>query len=142
MLIFFNLFSYARGLSGPHNAGHYNSKCCETEFFNCHWGNYDKPYGHFFLSWYSSMLIEHGERILSAVSEVLRSRGQPRICKSMTMVGHASSLPARVARILVCVGQTFSGWWPLLRSQVSFVVHASVNEQQSQLRMFLRIMHN
>ncbi|GMH33910.1 hypothetical protein BSKO_01744 [Bryopsis sp. KO-2023] len=105
------------GLSGPHDAGHYNSKCWETEFFNCHWGTFDTPYGHFFLSWYSGMLIQHAERVLSAVSEVLRKRGQPRFCKCMTMVGLAASPGAWVSRFWDATAMSLSQCWARVHNQ-------------------------
>lgn len=49
---------------GPTNAGFYNSRPQETEFF-CDGGEYDGYHGRFFLNWYSQVLVEHGDRILS-----------------------------------------------------------------------------
>nr|QCU55235.1 beta-amylase [Camellia fraterna] len=58
----------ARGHSfwtrGPDNAGSYNSRPHETGFF-CDGGDYDGYYGRFFLSWYSQVLVDHGDRVLS-----------------------------------------------------------------------------
>lgn len=58
----------ARGHSiwanGPDNAGSYNSRPHETVFF-CDRGDYDGYYGRFFLSWYSRVLVEHGDRVLT-----------------------------------------------------------------------------
>lgn len=58
----------ARGHSfwgkGPDNAGFYNSRPHETGFF-CDGGEYDSYYGRFFLNWYSQVLIDHGDLILS-----------------------------------------------------------------------------
>ncbi|KAJ7962390.1 Beta-amylase [Quillaja saponaria] len=58
----------ARGHSfwarGPDNAGTYNSQPHETGFF-CDGGDYDGYYGRFFLSWYSQVLVDHGDRVLS-----------------------------------------------------------------------------
>ncbi|KAJ8450223.1 hypothetical protein Cgig2_033417 [Carnegiea gigantea] len=53
--------SWARG---PDNAGSYNSTPHETGFFR-DGGDYDSYYGRFFLNWYSRVLIEHGDRVLS-----------------------------------------------------------------------------
>ncbi|XP_024517073.1 beta-amylase 2, chloroplastic [Selaginella moellendorffii] len=47
----------------PDNAGEYNSKPQETDFFR-DGGDYDSYYGRFFLKWYSKVLIEHGDRVL------------------------------------------------------------------------------
>ncbi|KAL5727470.1 beta-amylase [Ranunculus cassubicifolius] len=58
----------ARGHSfwarGPDNAGAYNSQPHDTGFF-CDGGDYDSYYGRFFLNWYSQVLIEHADRVLS-----------------------------------------------------------------------------
>ncbi|XP_049350998.1 beta-amylase 7-like isoform X1 [Solanum verrucosum] len=58
----------ARGHSfwarGPDNAGSYNSRPQETGFF-CDGGDYDGYYGRFFLNWYSQVLIDHADRVLS-----------------------------------------------------------------------------
>lgn len=49
---------------GPDNSGSYNSQPKETGFF-CDGGDYDGYYGRFFLSWYSQVLVDHGDRVLS-----------------------------------------------------------------------------
>lgn len=60
--------SEARGHSfwarGPDNAGSYNSRPHETGFF-CDGGDYNGYYGRFFLNWYSQVLVDHGDRVLS-----------------------------------------------------------------------------
>lgn len=57
----------ARGHSewgkGPSNAGQYNLRPQDTEFFR-DGGDWDSYYGRFFLKWYSKMLIDHGDRVL------------------------------------------------------------------------------
>ncbi|KAF5204572.1 Beta-amylase [Thalictrum thalictroides] len=58
----------ARGHSfwarGPDNAGSYNSQPHDTGFF-CDGGDYDSYYGRFFLNWYSQVLVDHADRVLS-----------------------------------------------------------------------------
>lgn len=49
---------------GPENAGSYNSKPHETRFF-CDGGDYDGYYGRFFLKWYSGVLVDHADRVLT-----------------------------------------------------------------------------
>ncbi|XWS32187.1 hypothetical protein CRYUN_Cryun23aG0139100 [Craigia yunnanensis] len=49
---------------GPDNAGSYNSQPHETGFF-CDGGDYDSYYGRFFLNWYSQVLVNHGDLVLS-----------------------------------------------------------------------------
>ncbi|RZC72574.1 hypothetical protein C5167_048056 [Papaver somniferum] len=50
--------------NGPKNAGCYTSKPHETGFF-CNGGDFDSHYGRFFLNWYSQLLIDHADRVLS-----------------------------------------------------------------------------
>lgn len=76
-----------RGLSGPHDAGHYNSSSWETGFFVSQGGSWSTPYGHFFLSWYSGLLVRHAERILTAAQQVLNKHGRPRIFRTLKEVG-------------------------------------------------------
>lgn len=52
---------------GPDNAGYYNSKPHETGFF-CDRGDYDSYYGRFFLHWYTQVLIDHADNVLSLTS--------------------------------------------------------------------------
>ncbi|KAI9182174.1 hypothetical protein LWI28_022777 [Acer negundo] len=49
---------------GPDNAGSYNSQPHETGFF-CDGGDYTGYYGRFFLNWYSQVLVDHVDRVLS-----------------------------------------------------------------------------
>ncbi|XP_062224180.1 beta-amylase 8-like isoform X2 [Phragmites australis] len=49
---------------GPDNAGYYNSRPHETGFFR-DGGDYDSYYGRFFLKWYSGVLIDHVDQVLS-----------------------------------------------------------------------------
>ncbi|CAH8325248.1 unnamed protein product [Eruca vesicaria subsp. sativa] len=49
---------------GPENAGSYNSQPQGTGFF-CDGGDYDGLYGRFFLKWYSQVLIDHADKVLS-----------------------------------------------------------------------------
>ncbi|KAM7260840.1 hypothetical protein ACFE04_026315 [Oxalis oulophora] len=48
----------------PDKAGSYNSAPHDTDFFR-DGGDYDSYYGRFFLNWYSRVLIEHADRVLS-----------------------------------------------------------------------------
>ncbi|KAJ4800552.1 Beta-amylase [Rhynchospora pubera] len=58
------------GHSGPTDAGGYNNWPEDTAFFRKEGGGWNGPYGEFFLSWYSQMLLDHGERIVSAASSI------------------------------------------------------------------------
>ena len=62
-------------MQGPHNAGSYNSRFWETDFFrDC--GSWDSEYGEFFLSWYSNLLIHHADVMLQAAAGVLKSHNE------------------------------------------------------------------
>ncbi|CAL5393172.1 unnamed protein product [Camellia sinensis] len=57
------------GLSGPHDASSGDNQSPNLiNFFKEHGGSWETPYGDFFLSWYSSQLISHGDRLLSLAS--------------------------------------------------------------------------
>lgn len=63
------------GLRGPTNAGHYNSRPEETQFFNGGFDDYQSPYGKFFLSWYFDELKHHARKILRQAKGVFGPRG-------------------------------------------------------------------
>ncbi|KAH7434281.1 hypothetical protein KP509_06G009200 [Ceratopteris richardii] len=62
------------GKGGPHDAGQYKQFPEETGFFHEN-GSWNTPYGEFFLEWYSGILLQHGERILSAAEGIFRGTG-------------------------------------------------------------------
>ncbi|KAG6528148.1 beta-amylase 1, chloroplastic-like [Zingiber officinale] len=62
------------GHGGPSDAGGYNNWPEDTAFFR-HDGGWNGAYGEFFLSWYSQMLLDHGERIVSSATSVFDSTG-------------------------------------------------------------------
>ena len=45
----------------------------ETGFFRSWGGSWDTPYGQFFLSWYSGVLIAHGERLVSMAASIFNT---------------------------------------------------------------------
>lgn len=56
----------------PTNAGSYNNRPEDTQFFsNNQANNWDSDYGRFFLGWYSSVLINHGQRVLDLATKAL-----------------------------------------------------------------------
>ncbi|KAF6144373.1 hypothetical protein GIB67_024600 [Kingdonia uniflora] len=63
------------GGSGPTDAGEYNNWPEDTNFFKREGGGWNGPYGEFFLTWYSQMLIDHGERILSSAESLFQDSG-------------------------------------------------------------------
>ncbi|KAM3262251.1 hypothetical protein ACQJBY_052762 [Aegilops geniculata] len=72
------------GNAGPEDSGSYNQWPEDTGFFRRE-GGWNTDYGQFFMSWYSQMLIEHGERILSACSSVFT--GTPGVKVSVKVAG-------------------------------------------------------
>ena len=60
------------GHSGPTDAGHYNNWPEDTQFFKKEGGGWSSPYGEFFLSWYSKMLLDHADRILSKATPIFK----------------------------------------------------------------------
>ncbi|CAI0383192.1 unnamed protein product [Linum tenue] len=63
------------GNSGPTDAGEYNNWPEDTRFFRKENGGWNSPYGEFFLNWYSQMLLDHGERILSSATSLFSNAG-------------------------------------------------------------------
>ncbi|KAK9664737.1 hypothetical protein RND81_14G064400 [Saponaria officinalis] len=63
------------GHSGPTDAGNYNNWPEDTPFFRKEGGGWNSPYGEFFLTWYSQMLLDHGERILSSATSIFNDTG-------------------------------------------------------------------
>ncbi|XP_028751682.1 inactive beta-amylase 9 [Neltuma alba] len=56
------------GLGGPHDAPNYGQSPNSGGFFT-DGGSWESPYGDFFLSWYSDMLVAHGDRLLSIAAK-------------------------------------------------------------------------
>ncbi|KAJ8767545.1 hypothetical protein K2173_017614 [Erythroxylum novogranatense] len=56
------------GLGGPHDAPNYDQFPHSNNFFKDECGSWESSYGDFFLSWYSSQLLSHGDRMLSVAS--------------------------------------------------------------------------
>ncbi|KAK4341625.1 hypothetical protein RND71_040126 [Anisodus tanguticus] len=63
------------GQTGPTDAGHYNNWPEDTNFFRKEGGGWDSQYGEFFLTWYSQMLLSHGERILQSAKAIFEDKG-------------------------------------------------------------------
>ncbi|EPS61951.1 beta-amylase [Genlisea aurea] len=62
------------GHSGPTDAGQYNNWPEDTNFFKKDGGGWNSQYGEFFLSWYSQMLLDHGDRILQSAMALYENR--------------------------------------------------------------------
>jgi beta-amylase len=63
------------GCGPPTDAGGYHSWPEDTLFFKRDNGGWSTEYGDFFLSWYSQMLLDHGDRVLSGATSVYKSGG-------------------------------------------------------------------
>ncbi|KAL7597300.1 hypothetical protein Lser_V15G29649 [Lactuca serriola] len=63
------------GCTGPTDAGEYNNWPEDTNFFKKESGGWNSEYGDFFLSWYSQMLLDHGERIVSSATSIFKNLG-------------------------------------------------------------------
>ncbi|KAK3187736.1 hypothetical protein Dsin_027297 [Dipteronia sinensis] len=63
------------GSTGPTDAGNYNNWPEDTNFFRKEGGGWNTTYGEFFLTWYSQMLLDHGERILTSAKSIFESSG-------------------------------------------------------------------
>ncbi|CAL0322298.1 unnamed protein product [Lupinus luteus] len=59
------------GSTGPTDAGEYNNWPEDTTFFRK--GGWDNEYGQFFLTWYSQMLLDHGDRILTSAHSIFHN---------------------------------------------------------------------
>ncbi|KAL1556301.1 Beta-amylase 3, chloroplastic [Salvia divinorum] len=62
------------GQRGPHDAGQYNQFPEDTGFFQRD-GAWNSEYGQFFMGWYSSKLLDHGEKILRAANIIFQGTG-------------------------------------------------------------------
>ncbi|KFK27522.1 hypothetical protein AALP_AA8G394100 [Arabis alpina] len=62
------------GLGGPHDAPAYDQQPHYSSFFS-DGGSWESQYGDFFLSWYSSLLISHADRVLSVASSAFSGTG-------------------------------------------------------------------
>ncbi|KAG6428228.1 hypothetical protein SASPL_112479 [Salvia splendens] len=63
------------GHTGPTDAGEYNNWPEDTNFFKKEGGGWNSEYGEFFLTWYSELLIAHGERILQSATNIFENKG-------------------------------------------------------------------
>ncbi|KAL3329195.1 hypothetical protein AABB24_036342 [Solanum stoloniferum] len=63
------------GHTGPTDAGQYNNWPEDTNFFKKEGGGWNSQYGEFFLTWYSEMLLNHGERILQSAKAIFEDKG-------------------------------------------------------------------
>jgi len=81
------------GLGGPHDVPTYDQPPSVDTFFKDQGGSWETPYGVFFLSWYSSKLISHGDHILSLASSCFRYHGISYFVKDIVVFRKDSYLP-------------------------------------------------
>ena len=63
------------GYAQPNNAGSWNSRPYNTGFFSSNgFDNYASDYGRFFLGWYSEMLMQHGDDVLSRAKKAFGNK--------------------------------------------------------------------
>ncbi|CAI0417702.1 unnamed protein product [Linum tenue] len=62
------------GQGGPHDSGQYNQFPDDTGFFRRE-GTWNTEYGRFFLEWYSSKLLQHGNSLLAAAEGIFKGTG-------------------------------------------------------------------
>ncbi|CAN8255934.1 unnamed protein product [Cochlearia groenlandica] len=62
------------GLGGPHDAPAYDQQPHSSSFFS-DGGSWESQYGDFFLSWYSSLLVSHADRVFSVASSAFSGTG-------------------------------------------------------------------
>ncbi|KAG2334077.1 hypothetical protein Bca52824_005257 [Brassica carinata] len=62
------------GLGGPHDAPAYDQQPHSTSFFS-DGGSWESQYGDFFLTWYSSLLTSHADRVFSVASSAFGGSG-------------------------------------------------------------------
>lgn len=99
------------GHGGPHDAGHYNSREWETGFFRDVGGNWDTPYGVFFLNWYSMLLVNHADKVLGAARKVLSEKGRPRIAKEVFNTSDGGSLFVFDPAVRLSIKLAGVHWW-------------------------------
>lgn len=99
------------GHGGPHDAGHYNARENETGFFKDNGGSFDTPYGSFFLSWYSSKLVDHADAILGTVQQVLAERGRPRIAREVRDTSDGGKMFAFEPAAKLSIKLAGVHWW-------------------------------
>merc|ERR1711977_184824 len=98
------------GHGGPHDAGQYNDCPWDTGFFHPQTGSYDTPYGRFFLAWYSNLLIEHGGRVLKAITEVVREQCPPEMAVEC-LLGDGSKKVRQLEEVKVGIKLAGVHWW-------------------------------
>ncbi|KAF8017019.1 hypothetical protein BT93_H2275 [Corymbia citriodora subsp. variegata] len=73
------------GLGGPHDAPAYDASPSSNSFFKDHGGSWESPYGDYFLSWYSNLLVRHADRLLSLASSAFGD-SEVAICGKVPLV--------------------------------------------------------
>ncbi|KAL1211839.1 Inactive beta-amylase 9 [Cardamine amara subsp. amara] len=85
------------GLSGPHDAPSYDQQPNSSAFFS-DGGSWESEYGDFFLSWYSSLLVSHADRVLSLASSAFSGTGLP-LCGKLPLLHQWHKLRSRPSEL-------------------------------------------
>ncbi|VVA96187.1 unnamed protein product [Arabis nemorensis] len=86
------------GLGGPHDAPSYDQEPSSSHFFS-DGGSWESEYGDFFLSWYSSLLVSHADRVLSLASSTFSGTGLP-LCGKLPLLHQWNKLRSRPSELM------------------------------------------
>eukprot|EP00276_Gloeochaete_wittrockiana_P019123 CAMPEP_0184337840 /NCGR_PEP_ID=MMETSP1089-20130417/6278_1 /TAXON_ID=38269 ORGANISM="Gloeochaete wittrockiana, Strain SAG46.84" /NCGR_SAMPLE_ID=MMETSP1089 /ASSEMBLY_ACC=CAM_ASM_000445 /LENGTH=663 /DNA_ID=CAMNT_0026663921 /DNA_START=99 /DNA_END=2090 /DNA_ORIENTATION=+ len=90
----------------PPGLGSYNDKPWDTKFFDDATGHWRTDHGHFFLKWYSTCLLQHGDRILSIAYRIFSGAHTSNL--STMSAKRASALSSHVSLAAKVAGVH---WW-------------------------------
>ncbi|XP_010454120.1 PREDICTED: inactive beta-amylase 9-like [Camelina sativa] len=85
------------GLGGPHDAPAYDQQPHSSSFFS-DGGSWESQYGDFFLSWYSSLLTSHADRVLSVASSAFSGIGVP-LCGKLPLLHQWNKLRSQPSEL-------------------------------------------
>ncbi|KFK38077.1 hypothetical protein AALP_AA3G066800 [Arabis alpina] len=86
------------GLGGPHDAPLYDQEPNSSRFLS-DGGSWESEYGDFFLSWYSSLLVSHADRVLSLAGSTFSGTGLP-ICGKLPLLHEWNKLRSRPSELM------------------------------------------
>lgn len=97
-------------ISGPSNAGTYNSKPYETGFFSSGNDNYRSAYGKFFLGWYADSLLTHGQSLVTQAKAVFGTSVMISIKVSECVIDDKCVIFSSILSCSIILG----GWYSLV----------------------------
>lgn len=74
-------------------------------------GSWDTPYGVFFLNWYSTLLVNHADKVLNAARRVLSEKGRPRIAREVLDTSDGGSLFVFDPAVRLSIKLAGVHWW-------------------------------